>query len=61
MADTSPAPAPGSPAFTIDMTSQLDVAYWCQIFDISPEQLREAVQKAGHEAVAVARYLRGKR
>ena len=63
MADTpsSPAPAPGGPAFTIDLVSQIDVAYWCQIFDVSPEQLREAVQQVGHEAVDVARYLRGKR
>ena len=61
MADTPSSPATGRPAFTIDLVSQIDVDYWCQIFDVSPEQLREAVQQVGHEAIDVARYLRGKR
>lgn len=60
MAQTPSTPVSGGPSFTIDMVSQLDVDYWCQIFNVSPEQLREAVQQVGHEAVDVARYLRSK-
>ena len=44
----------------IDMLSQIDVDYWCQIFHVSPAQLREAVHHAGHQAVEVSRYLRSK-
>ncbi len=54
------AAAPGGPALMIDMLSQIDVDYWCQIFHVSPAQLREAVQHAGHQAVEVSRYLRSK-
>jgi hypothetical protein len=35
----------------------MDVAYWCRIFDVSIEQLREAVHHAGHQAHEVRRYL----
>jgi hypothetical protein len=41
----------------IDLTRQLDVAYWCRIFDVSIEQLREAVHHAGHQVQEVQRYL----
>lgn len=44
----------------INMLSQIDVDYWCQIFHVSPAQLREAVHHAGHQAVEVSRYLRSK-
>ncbi|MGZ5194036.1 MAG: DUF3606 domain-containing protein [Ramlibacter sp.] len=44
----------------IDLTRQLDVAYWCRIFDVSIEQLREAVHHAGHQVQEVQRYLQQK-
>lgn len=41
----------------IDLTRAADVAYWCRIFDVSIEQLREAVHHAGHQVVEIRRYL----
>jgi hypothetical protein len=41
----------------IDLTRQMDVAFWCRVFDVSIEQLREAVHHAGHQAHEVRRYL----
>jgi len=59
--DQSPSTTPPQgPALMIDMLSQIDVDYWCQIFHVSPAQLREAVHHAGHQAVEVSRYLRSK-
>ena len=58
--DQSQSTPPQGPALMIDMLSQLDVDYWCQIFHVSPAQLREAVHHAGHQAVEVSRYLRSK-
>jgi hypothetical protein len=61
MADSlPPGNAPQPPAFKIDLLSQIDVDYWCQIFHVSPEQLRQAVQRVGSQAVDVARDLRGR-
>ncbi|MGV3570880.1 MAG: DUF3606 domain-containing protein [Ramlibacter sp.] len=45
----------------IDLTSQTDVLFWCRVFDVTMEQLREAVHHAGHQTDAVERYLREKR
>lgn len=45
----------------IDLTRQTDVQYWCRIFDLSMDELRDAVHHAGHEVVEVERYLRAKR
>lgn len=42
---------------TIDLTRETDVAYWCRIFDVSIDELREAVQHAGHEPAEVQRHL----
>ena len=53
-------PAPADSARRIDLTRQTDVQYWCRIFDVSMEQLREAVHHAGHQADEVERYLRQK-
>lgn len=47
-----------SPRQLIDLTREMDVNYWCRVFDLSRAQLREAVHHAGHEADAVERYLR---
>ena len=44
----------------IDLTSQTDVQFWCRIFDVTMEQLRDAVHHAGHQADEVERYLRTK-
>lgn len=54
---------PRSPdsAHHIDLTRQTDVQYWCRIFDVTMEQLRDAVHHAGHQADEVERYLRQKR
>jgi hypothetical protein len=52
---------PGEPpGQSIDLLRETDVAYWCQIFGVSPAHLREAVQHAGHKALDVAHYLRSK-
>jgi len=45
----------------IDLTRDTDVAYWCRIFDVSIEELRDAVQHAGHDAGEVQRHLGMKR
>jgi hypothetical protein len=42
----------------IDLTQQMDVAYWCRIFDIDAAQLRDAVHHAGHQVQEVQRYLK---
>ena len=42
---------------TIDLTQETDVAYWCRIFDVSIDELRDAVQHAGHEPAEVRRHL----
>ena len=34
-------------ARVIDLTRQTDVLYWCRIFDVTMDQLREAVHHAG--------------
>ena len=57
MDDTS---QPAAQAQRIDLTRQMDVAYWCRVFDVSIEQLREAVHHAGHQVQEVQRYLRNK-
>lgn len=41
----------------IDLTRETDVAYWCRIFDVSIDQLRQAVHHAGHQVAEVRRYL----
>ncbi len=45
------------PSQLIDLTRETDVAYWCRIFNVSIEELRAAVQHAGHQVEAVRRYL----
>lgn len=44
----------------IDLTRQTDVQFWCRVFDVSMDQLRDAVHHAGHQADEVERYLRQK-
>jgi hypothetical protein len=58
MTDT-PSKASGA-GQTIDLLKETDVGYWCEIFGVTPAQLREAVQAVGNNAVDVAGYLRGK-
>jgi hypothetical protein len=41
----------------IDLTREMDVAFWCRVFDLTIEELREAVHHAGHQAAEVRRYL----
>lgn len=45
------------PAQRIDLTREMEVAYWCRVFDVSMAQLREAVHHAGHQVQEVQRYL----
>jgi hypothetical protein len=42
----------------IDLTRQMDVQYWCRVFNVSMDQLRDAVHHAGHGVEEVGRYLR---
>lgn len=42
----------------IDLTNQTDTQFWCRVFDVSMDQLRRAVQHAGHKVDDVQRYLR---
>jgi hypothetical protein len=44
----------------IDLTNQMDVQFWCRVFDVSMDQLRNAVHHAGHKVEEVERYLRQK-
>jgi hypothetical protein len=48
------------PAQHIDLTRLMDVFYWCRIFDVSADQLRDAVHHAGHQPKEVRRYLQQK-
>ena len=45
----------------IDLTKQTEVQYWCRIFDVGMDELREAVHHAGHQVDEVERYLRLKK
>lgn len=44
----------------IDLTRQTDVQFWCRVFDVSMDELRDAVHHAGHQVQEVERYLRNK-
>ena len=50
--NTSTPPAP-----RIDLTREMDVAYWCRVFNVSRDQLRDAVHHAGHQIQEIQRYL----
>ena len=52
---------PDDSARRIDLTRQMDVQYWCRIFDVGMDELRDAVHHAGHQVEEVERYLRKKR
>lgn len=45
----------------IDLTRQTDVQFWCRVFDLSMDELRDAVHHAGHQVEEVERYLRQKK
>ena len=49
---------PGTAGSRIDLTRQTEVQYWCRVFDVSMDQLRDAVHHAGHQVEEVQRYLR---
>jgi hypothetical protein len=46
------------PAQRIDLTREMEVAYWCRVFGVNMAQLREAVHHAGHQVHEVQKYLR---
>jgi hypothetical protein len=52
---------PRDTARRIDLTRQVDVQDWCRVFDVTIQELRDAVHHAGHSAEDVGRYLRQKR
>ncbi len=60
MADTLSKASGAGAGQTSDLLKETDVGYWCEIFGVTPAQLREAVQAVGDNAVDVAGYLRGK-
>jgi hypothetical protein len=49
------------PSRRIDLTRQTDVQFWCRVFDVSMDELRDAVHHAGHQVDEVERYLRHKK
>ena len=53
---------PSTPSATpdqdVNLSSEPDIAYWCEIFGVDPTQLRVAVQATGPRAVDVGRYLK---
>jgi hypothetical protein len=59
MDSNTPSPATDSPRL-IDMTKDMDIHFWCQALNVSPTQLREAVQHVGHQVDAIQRYVRDK-
>ena len=59
--DNTSTSTPAETGRRIDLTRQTDVQYWCRIFDVSMDQLRDAVHHAGHQVEEVERYLRNKR
>lgn len=59
--DNTSTASTGDATGRIDLTRQTDVQYWCRIFDVSMDQLRDAVHHAGHQVEEVERYLRQKR
>lgn len=56
MDDAPLAPSPeGDPR--IDLTHDADVSYWCRLLDVTPRDLRRAIQRAGPRLSAVHRVL----
>jgi hypothetical protein len=51
----------GTTSQRIDLTRETDVVFWCRVFDLTIEELRNAVHHAGHQAAEVRRYLCTKR
>ena len=53
-------PAQSTRGQLIDLTRTMEVAYWCRVFDVSMDQLRDAVHHAGHQVPEVRKYLAAK-
>ena len=47
----------GSEHARIDLTRDVDVAFWCRLLDVDHAQLRRAIQQVGPRSDAVMRYL----
>jgi hypothetical protein len=59
---TSESTGAGSPeSQQIDIQSEQDLNQWSRKLDVSPEQLKEAVQAVGQRATDVEDYLKGSR
>lgn len=41
----------------IEVRRDLEAAYWCRVFGVSPQELRHAVQQVGPQVAAVQRFL----
>lgn len=48
----------GSMHARIDLTRDVEVAFWCRLLDVDHTQLRRAVQQVGPRSDAVMRHLR---
>ncbi|RQP22242.1 DUF3606 domain-containing protein [Piscinibacter terrae] len=48
----------GSEHARIDLTRDVDVAFWCRLLDVDHSQLRRAIQQVGPRSDAVMRYLK---
>ena len=44
-------------ATRVDINHDDEVRYWCELFDCTPEQLREAVSAAGQDVDNVRQHL----
>jgi hypothetical protein len=45
----------------IEVRRDLEAAFWCRLFDVSPQELRHAVQQVGPQVAEVRRYLERRR
>ncbi|MED5618103.1 DUF3606 domain-containing protein [Ideonella sp. BN130291] len=55
---TAPAATLQPDTARIEMRRDTDIAYWCRVLDVSPAELRRAVQHVGPQVAAVRRHLR---
>jgi hypothetical protein len=46
---------------SINLNENYEVRAWCQMFEVSSKELREAIDKVGRSALKVARYFKKKK
>jgi hypothetical protein len=57
----TPQPAPDVPAERITLKDPFAAQVWAKKFNVSPEQLREAIEAVGDRAADVEMHLKGSR